>query len=250
MTGESLTIAIAFGAGLLSCLSPCSLVLMPGFLSFVSGVHLGAAADQEANNSLRGRYDARRISPRVLVATIGFVAGFTTVFVLLGAALGLLSQIVLSYQDWISRIAGTMIIFLGLISLGLVRPSFLEMEYRLPLPRAGGVPFLSAFLVGGAFGIGWTPCTGATLTAILALAATSGSVQQGVLLLLAYCAGLLVPMMAVGLLSGWLAPLIARRRALLGYFNVVTGSFLIFLGVIIFTNRFTQITGYLFFLGQ
>ncbi len=248
MTGESLTLAIAFGAGMLSCLSPCSLVLMPGFLSFVSGVHMGAASDKADDASQKS--GSAPFSPRILVATLGFIAGFTTVFILLGAALGFVSQIVLSYQEWISRVAGIVIILLGLVSLGLVRASFLDMEYRLPLPKVGGVPFLSAFLVGGAFGIGWTPCTGATLTAILALAATSGSVQQGVLLLLAYCAGLLIPMVAAGLLSGWLAPLIERRRALMGYFNIATGSFLIFLGVIIFTNRFTQITGYLFFLGQ
>ena len=248
MASESLTLAIAFGAGILSCLSPCSLVLMPGFLSFVTGVHLGAASDRPDGSLQRG--DRIPFSPRILTATLGFMAGFTTIFILLGAALGFVSQVVLSYQDWISRIAGIVIIFLGLVSLGLIRPRFLEMEYRLPLPKAGGMPFMSAFLIGGAFGIGWTPCTGATLTAILALAATSGSVQQGVLLLLAYCAGLLIPMAAAGLLSGWIAPLIERRRALMGYFNILTGSFLIFLGVIVFTNRFTQITGYLFFLGQ
>ena len=122
----------------------------------------------------------------ILVSTLGFIAGCTTIFILLGAALGFVSQIVLSYQEWISRIAGIVIIFLGLVSLGLLKINFLDEEHRLPLPTAGGVPFLSAFLFGTAFGIGWTPCTGATLTAVLALAATSGSVQQGVLLLAAY----------------------------------------------------------------
>ncbi len=247
MAGDSLTLAVAFGAGVLSCLSPCSLVLMPGFLSFIGGVHLGTASDRVVDGSEKS---SAAFNSGILVSTLGFIAGFTTVFIILGAALGFVSQIVLSYQEWISRIAGIVIIFLGLVSLGLVRVNFLDVEHRLPLPAIGGAPFLSAFLVGTAFGIGWTPCTGATLTAILALAATSGSVQQGVLLLVAYCAGLLIPMAAAGLLSGWLAPLIERRKAFMQYFNVVTGSFLIFLGIIIFTDRFTQITGYLFFLGQ
>lgn len=245
MVSESLTLAVAFGAGLLSCLSPCSLVLMPGFLSYMGAMHVARPEiGAESRAGLRG------YRGEVIVSTTGFLTGFVTVFVLLGAALGLLSQVVLSYEAWISKAAGVAIIFLGLASLGLVRASFLEADYRLPMPAVKGVPFLSAFLVGTAFGIGWTPCTGATLTAILALAATSGSAQQGALLLIAYCLGLLVPMAAAGLLSGWLAPLIARRRAILPYFNGITGVFLIFLGIIIFTNRFTQLTGYLFFLGQ
>jgi cytochrome c-type biogenesis protein len=237
---DSITLAAAFSAGLLSYFNPCSLVLMPGFLAYLTGMGLDSA-DSTAQ---------RRYNPRVVIGTLGFILGFTVIFVLLGASLGLVSQVVQANQQWVNRIGGVAIIFFGLVALGMVRANFLDREYRFPVPKVANSGLVSSFLVGGAFGVGWTPCTGPILGAVLALAATSGSAGNGAVLLLAYTAGLMIPFALTGMFSSWAAQFIQVRHNLLRSFSSIAGVFLIVLGVMVFTNRFTQLTGYLFFLGQ
>src|SRR5579884_2733915 len=170
---------IAGAAGLLGFFSPCVLPLIPGYISFVSGVSLA---------ELQGGHGRRHLG-RVVAATVAFVFGFSVVFTALGASASLVGAFVLRNREILSRIGGILVLLLGLSVLGVIRLPGLSRERRVPLTRrpAG---FLGAFLVGMAFAFAWTPCIGPVLAAILTLAATTQRAGDGAALLFAYSLGL------------------------------------------------------------
>src|SRR3954452_25075084 len=172
--------AAGFG-GLISFLSPCVLPLVPPYLSFLAGTTF----DQLAAG------DDRAVRRRALLAALLFVAGFTTVFVLLGATASALGQIVRQYLQVLSMVAGFAIIVMGLHFLGLFRIGLLYREARIDVQRPVGL--WGAYVMGLAFAFGWTPCIGPILAAILAVAGSETSVAHGALLLAVYSAGLGVP---------------------------------------------------------
>ncbi len=180
-------VPIAVAAGLVSFLSPCVLPLVPGYLGYVTGL---SGVDLE--HQRRGR----------MVAGIGlFVLGFTAVYVLIGATTGAVGGLLAEYTDPITRALGVLTVLLGLVYLGVL--PLLGGERRLDVRPAAGLA--GAPLLGVVFGLGWTACTGPTLAAILALSLDSASASRGALLATAYCLGLGVPFLLVGL---------AYRRAL------------------------------------
>ncbi|MDQ3679752.1 MAG: cytochrome c biogenesis protein CcdA [Actinomycetota bacterium] len=228
----------AFAAGMLSFLSPCVLPLVPGYLSLMSGVEMTGVGSGEG--AVTTGVDTRR----VLRATLLFVAGFTLVFVVLGATASAVGQALQEHQVVLNRVAGAVIIVMGLAMAGFVSPRLLAQERRMHVSPAR----LGAFappVMGMAFAFGWTPCIGPVLAAVLALAAAEGTLTQGLLLLLAYSLGLGVPFVAAGLALNRLAGAFAWFRRHYRAISLVSGLMLAGFGVLLLTNRVTRVSSWL-----
>jgi cytochrome c-type biogenesis protein len=225
----ALGFAVAFIAGLLSFLSPCVLPLVPSYVGFITGMTLP---------EVTGRRRA------ALTHGLLFVAGFSLVFVLLGASATALGRALNYYQVWLQRVGGVLIILFGLLCLGVFKVGLLNQERRLHWENKP-VGYLGSLLVGMAFAAGWTPCIGPVLGGILGLAATSSDVTRGMQLLAAYSAGLALPFLiaAVALESflGWFQ----RFRRYLPWVMRVSGVMLIVVGVLLVTGEFTRLAGWL-----
>jgi cytochrome c-type biogenesis protein len=229
---ESVSVAIAMTAGLLSFLSPCVLPLVPSYLSFVTGMTLDDLQDEGLD---------RRI---VMIHAGLFVAGFTAVFMLLGASASFLGQFFRLYEVWIARIGGLLIIVLGLHLMGILRIGALLRERRMHLAEkpAGHI---GTFAVGAAFGAGWTPCIGPVLGAILTLAGTSETVWSGIGLLFAYSIGLAVPFLLAALALGRFLTAFKRFRRWIPVLEKGSGVLLVLLGILLLTGTFTLLSSYL-----
>lgn len=181
----------------------------------------------------------------IFISSVFFVLGFSVVFSLLGVLLQTaLSNISFGVQTWLSRIGGAVIIFFGLYLVGLVRPRFLQKEYKFRVKRRLNSKYITAFIFGAAFAVGWTPCVGAILGAILTLAITEPGSAFG--LLMAYSLGLGIPFLLVGLFTNKAQKLISKSAKWLSYLNIVFGVILIILGILIFTSRLGLITNFEF----
>lgn len=226
------TVPIAFLAGLVSFLSPCVLPLVPGYLSYMSGVGTAETGWR------RGR--------RSGIVAAAFVLGFTAVFVALGATATTLGSLLASYRDDIARVGGVVIIAMGLVFMGAVRVPWLYREARFhPTPKAG---LWGSAVLGGAFAFGWTPCIGATMGAVLTMAAGHagrGGPGEGAFLLFVYSLGLGVPFVLAGLgvsrLTGTLAGLRRHVRAI----NVASGVLLVAVGLLFLTDQITQLSAWM-----
>ncbi len=217
---------VAFGAGVVSFLSPCVAPLVPGYLSYVSGVSV---------QDLRGQQPGQ--TRRLLLSCLLFVLGFSLVFVLLGASASLLGGLMEEYRRPLNRVAGGVMILMGLFVMGIFRLPILYQEKRFH-PAGGSVSQGGTILLGMAFGFGWTPCVGPVLASILFYASAAGTAGQGALLLLAYSLGLGVPFVLTGLAFsramgalGWVK---RHHRAI----NAVSGGLLVAVGVLFLTDRF------------
>lgn len=201
-------VSLAVVAGVVSFTSPCALPLVPGFVSYVSGLAAPAGGGLAVAAAVEPERVTRR---RVLLGAALFVLGFATVFTALGLSASALGLALAQNRRTINLVGGGFIVVMGLAMLGVLRIPLLHREVRFPLARLGRGP-ATAFPLGLAFGFGWTPCVGPVLTAILATAATSSRVWQGGLLLASYSVGLGIPflLLAAGLAGGrrrpeWLA---------------------------------------------
>ena len=221
--------ALAFVAGLLSFLSPCVLPLIPSYVGFLTGLTL------EELELRRGR---------ALLHAVWFVAGFSAIFIALGATASVLGVLLLHSQVWIGRVGGVVVILFGLYLLGVLRPAFLMRERRLQLV---GKPlgYVGSAVVGITFGAAWTPCIGPILGAILTLAAAQASVTHGAALLTVYSLGLAVPFVVTALALDRFLVWFQRFRPYLVWVERVTGVLLILLGVLLLTDRFTMLASWL-----
>jgi cytochrome c-type biogenesis protein len=215
----ALAVPIAVAAGVVSFLSPCVLPLVPGYLSYVTGM-VGAEVA-----------DARR--GRVLLGSCLFVVGFTAVFVSLGLAFGSLGSALEAHAETLTRVLGALTILLGLSFMGLV--PFLQRDVRYhAMPTTMGL--VGAPLLGVLFGLGWTPCIGPTLGAVLTLAATEASAWRGALLSAAYCVGLGLPFILMGVAfrraAGATGVVKRHYRAVM----ITGGSMLVVVGVLLLTG--------------
>ncbi len=245
MNADPLGVLVAFGAGMLSFLSPCVLPLVPGYLSMVSGL---SAAELEA-----GRGDGRGRAPlRPLLRGIGlFVAGFTVVFTALGAAASGLGHLLGAERAALTTAAGGVVVLFGALLLVAALPAavwaragslaadgagriFAERRFQVAPSALGSY---AAPVMGMAFAFGWTPCIGPVLAAVLGLAAARGTLAGGVVLLVAYSLGLGVPFVATGLAFGRLTSLLARVRRGLWAVNLVGGAVLVAFGVLLVTGQ-------------
>ncbi|MFQ5693807.1 MAG: cytochrome c biogenesis CcdA family protein [Nitrospinota bacterium] len=233
---SSIPLVFAFLAGLISFLSPCVLPLIPSYLSVVSGVSY-----QELSRA--GTRDWR-LRWRVLLSSLLFIVGFSAVFVLLGASISAVTQGLMGFRREVTFLGGIFIIFFGLFTAGFLHIGFLKryfqpLESKLKGRTAGG---LGAFLVGVSFGVGWTPCVGPTLGAILTLAAVKGG--KGAWLLMVYSAGLAVPFLLAAVAFNGFLGFFQRFKRLLPTVQRVGGVILILMGVLLLTGQFTVLNTY------
>jgi cytochrome c-type biogenesis protein len=223
-----LEIIIAFGAGLISFLSPCVLPLIPGYVSFVSG--------KSFNDILRSK--KINIYPLIL-----FCLGFSTVFILFGATASFLGQILLKNSEFLRIIAGSIIIIFSLQLLGLINISFLNLEKRLDADNSRNIFF--PFVIGLAFGFGWTPCIGPILGSILALAAMEETLLKAITLLSFYSLGLSIPFILSGYLIQRFLIFSKNIKKNINLISKVGGSILLITGILILTNQLQTLGFYI-----
>ena len=243
---ENVTLLAAFGAGLLSFISPCVLPLIPGYLSYISGLSL----DEMRGVPVAGGGSAVAVARpsgvrrQVVLSSLAFIVGFSLVFVSLGAAASAIGQFLAERQALFNRIAGAVIVIFGLHTMGVLRIEWLYQEKRVHTSRkpAG---FIGAGLVGVAFAFGWTPCIGPILAGILALAGSQETVAKGVRLLAVYSLGLGVPFLATALMIDRFFSAMGRIRRYYHTMEIVSGALLVVIGLLIFTNKFTVIAQWL-----
>ena len=224
----------SFAAGVVSFLSPCVLPLVPGYVSYVAGERL-AAIDGTAGSATR--LTSVRLS-------LFFVLGFSTVFVILGASATSLGRLLLSYRYEANLVGGAIVILLGLFMMGLAKLPWLQRELRLHPELMGGGPG-AAYVIGIAFGFGWTPCIGPILGAILTASAVSATVSEGILLLSLYSLGLGLPFIAA---AAFTDGLLARLRVLgrIGRtLQLGAGAVVATMGVAMMTGQLTRLSYWL-----
>ena len=214
----------AFIAGLISFLSPCVLPLVPPYLCYLAGTTL-----DELQSA-----DARKTRRDTLLASLFFVAGFTTVFVTLGATASVFGQMIRQFNTVLSILAGLAIIVMGLHFTGLFRLAFLYRQKRVEVQHGPG--FGAAYVMGLAFAFGWTPCIGPILAAILAIAGSESTVARGAALLGVYSAGLALPFIAAALAVGGFLKFFRRFRTHFGTVEKVAGGLLVLTGIAFLTG--------------
>ena len=229
VSSSSLTVLVAFSAGLLSFLSPCVLPLVPSYITFITGL---------------GLEDVSRARRTTFVHALLFVLGFSFIFVALGAGATAFGQLMLAYRTWIARAGGVLMIAMGLWMLGVLRINALQTERRVHLSDKP-LGYLGTVVVGIAFGAGWTPCLGPTLGAILLLAANETEMTKGLGLLSAYSAGLAVPFLLSALALERFLAFFQRFKRNLGTVNRIAGVLLIVVGVLMFTGWFERLAAML-----
>jgi len=226
-----LGVIAAFGAGVVSFLSPCVFPLVPGYLSYIAGT-----TAREAQREGAARW-------RVTAHALFFVLGFALIFALLGAAASSVGAVLSGHKLLLERVAGVMLILFGLFLARLVPLPVLFQERRAHV--AGREPaLLRSALVGAAFGAGWSPCIGPILGSILALAAAGTTLAQGVLLLLIYALGLGVPFILVGLAIDRAGPVVRRINRYTGPISILGGAIMVVTGVLILSGRLAQLANY------
>tara|TARA_A100001011_G_scaffold174929_1_gene183613 strand:- start:285 stop:998 length:714 start_codon:yes stop_codon:yes gene_type:complete len=233
-----LNLAIAFGAGLISFLSPCVLPLIPGYISYISGESLGDIIEKQK---------------KIVLKTILFTVGFSLVFIGFGATASLIGNLLLEYSYTLRIIAGIIIIIFSLQLIGILNLNFMNREKRFQTKNYSNNLFFPV-VVGSAFGFGWTPCIGPVLGSILTLAAVESSIGKGVLLLSFYSLGLAIPFVLSGYgISKFLA-FSKNFRKNIRIVSIAGGIILLITGILILTNQLQTlgffILEYLPFLGN
>lgn len=232
-SGVSIGILVAFAAGLLSFLSPCVLPLVPSYVSFVTGLGM---EELESGGS--------HVKKVTLLHSLLFVAGFTLIFMLMGASATYVGQLLRSYQDVIARLGGAVIILFGIYLLGIIPIAALNRERRYQF-QSKPVGYAGTVAVGVAFGAGWVPCIGPILGGILTLAATRASVAEGIGLLGIYSAGLAIPFVLSALALTAFLSWFQRFRRYMRYVEWAAGILLILVGLLLLTGKFTVLAGWL-----
>ena len=228
---SSVSIAAAFLAGLVSFISPCVLPIVPGYLSFISGVNVAQYKEGGA---------PRDLVRRVALTSLVFVLGFSTVFVALGAAATYMGSLLQEHKRSLGVVGGVIIIILGLHTAGIFKINWLLSEKRANV-ESKPLGLLGAYVVGLAFAFGWTPCIGPILGAILLYASQQDTVTQGVVLLSAYSAGLGIPFILSALAVNGFFKAFSRLRTHMRAVEVVSGVLLVGVGLLLVTNRLTLI---------
>jgi cytochrome c-type biogenesis protein len=226
---------IAFSAGLLSFASPCVLPLVPSYITYITGVSFKELTDVEARSKLRWA---------TISHSFCFIIGFSLVFVLMGASATYLGQLLVQYQYWIMKGGGVLVILLGIHFTGIINIPFLHIEKRFEM-RKRPLGYVGSFVVGVVFAAGWTPCIGPILSTILIYASTSKSVVTGILLLTYYSVGLGIPFFLCSLAFNSFLSAFDKIRRYMRIINIVSGLFLIGIGILFLTDTFKEINSYL-----
>lgn len=232
MSIDNISYGAALVAGLLSFFSPCILPLVPAYFTFITGFSLEELTG-EARAGLRGA---------VVRATLAYVLGFSLVFILLGASASLFGSLAFAYRDTIRILGGALIVIFGIHLTGIWRIGWLDFEKRVHMNRKP-MHLLGTFLVGMAFGAGWSPCIGPLLGSILIVAGNQETVGQGVLLLSLYAAGLAIPFLTLSVFINLLLVFVRKAAPAIRYLNMAAGIMLIAIGLLLLTNRLYWISG-------
>ncbi|HPA14438.1 MAG TPA: cytochrome c biogenesis protein CcdA [Desulfobacterales bacterium] len=226
MFTETISYPAALLAGLISFFSPCILPLMPAYFSFITGVSL---------EDLTGEGD-KKLRKKILFSTLLFVFGFSFIFILLGASASYLGGLIYRYKKLIIILGGVLIVIFGIHLIGIFRIRYLHYDKRIHL---GSKPlhFLGSFIVGMAFGAGWSPCIGPILGSMLIIAGSKETVWQGILLLSVYSVGLAIPFIILSVFINFLLRIFYRITPIMKYINGVAGILLILVGIFLISNN-------------
>ena len=222
----NLTLAVAFGGGLLSFLSPCVLPMVPVYLASLNGPEI---------------FEKKGLRVPVFLRSLCFVLGFSAVFVFLGAIVGLTGYAVNPDYALLRKIAGSLLVAFGLYILLAMKVPWLNYQKRLAMTGRGTTGYLRSFIIGGVFSVSWTACVGPILGGILAIASVGATAWNGAYLLAVYSLGLGLPFLAVGAAFDSLSPVLKRIQRHAGLIRVISGLLLIGVGVLILTGRLTWI---------
>ena len=238
---------LAFAAGLLSVLSPCVLPLMPAYLSLISGITVEEMQEASGDGTLRSR---------VMRACLGFILGFSTVFIALGVGAVSFGRVVRTWsveafglEFGFAEIMGVVVIFFGLHMAGLTPIRALYRDTRMHV-KVNQHSFLTSFLVGGAFALGWSPCIGPILATILGLAAVRESALEGAALLAIYSAGLAVPFLIAGWSIEYFFEAFSRLKHHFRKLEVASGIILVGVGMLLVTNQLTRLNSQFSFMND
>jgi len=233
---RSVSIGLAWLAGVASFLSPCVFALVPAYVGYLGGI-----ATRSTDGATPGRW-------RVFSHGVAFVLGFSLVFIGLGAAASAVGQILFDMRLWLGRIGGVIVILFGLHTMGLINLPFLNADTRRQAAPDPSWGYLSSALMGVFFSAGWAPCVGPVLGAVLTLALDTGSLSRGVLLLVAYSAGMAVPFLLAALGIGRVSEWLRRYARYLRYVSLVTGALLVIIGVMLLFGVFQRLAAFGFFI--
>ncbi|WP_456275391.1 cytochrome c biogenesis CcdA family protein [Bacillus sp. AK128] len=228
---------LAFGAGFLSFISPCCLPLYPAFISYITGVSVSELKNENT-----------KLQFKSFLHTLFFLLGFSVIFIAIGFGTSYIGMFFANYQDLIRQLGAILIVFLGFVVVGLLKPEFLMKDHRVSVKnRPTG--YIGSFLIGLAFAAGWTPCTGPILVSVIALAASNPG--SGMLYMIAYILGFAIPFFIMSFFVGKLSWIKKHNVTIMkigGYSMIVMGIFLFFDWMtkitIYFTNMFGGFTGF------
>jgi cytochrome c-type biogenesis protein len=223
---SAIAMLTAFAAGIVSFLSPCVLPLVPGYVSYMAGYSL---RDVKNPADVRAKIAA-------LVASFFFVLGFSTVFVALGASATALGQLLLKHRYEANIVGGAIVIVFGLFTTGLARISWFQRHFHLHPNVSSGQP-LAAYVLGLAFGFGWTPCIGPVLGAILTVSAVSATTSNGITMLGAYSLGLGIPFLVTAVFTGEILKQLKSMRRIGQYLQIGAGVVMVIMGIAMITGQ-------------
>jgi len=236
---QEVSALIAFFAGFLSFISPCVLPLFPSYLTYITGISFKELSEPQGKK-LRGL---------TIIHSLLFIAGFSFVFILMGASATYLGQLLATHQSWIMKVGGILIVILGIHFTGLIRIPFLQMEKRFEL-REKPLGLLGSFLVGVVFAAGWTPCIGPILSTILIYASTSQKFSTGILLLTLYSMGLGLPFFISSLAFNSFLFAFEKIKRYMRVITLSSGIFLILIGILMLTDTFRTLNYYFYSLSN
>lgn len=231
---DNISFILAFSAGLLSFLSPCVLPLIPAYISYLTG---SAVADINTNKARMNLF----------YKSLGFIIGFTIVFIIMGLSISSLGKLFASNQGVLRKVGGILIVIFGIHTMGVFKIKLLYSEKRL-IPFGSGKKNLSSVFIGMAFATGWTPCIGPILSSILIYAGSMETIGKGISLLFVYSLGLAIPFLLTALAIGNFSKYFRKFSKYLPAVSVISGVLMIIMGILVFTNKLAILSRYLNFI--
>jgi cytochrome c-type biogenesis protein len=222
-----LNIWLAFGAGLLSFISPCCLPLYPAFLSYITGISVQELKEEQA-----------MLKKRALLHTAFFLLGFSIIFIVLGLSTTIIGEIFVEYQSFLRQIGAIVIVFFGLVVMGFISPTFLMKDKKMKF-QSRPTGYLGSILIGIGFAAGWTPCMGPILAGVIALGVSNPAAS--LTYMIAYVLGFAVPFFVLSFFLDKLKPIKKFNRQ----FMKIGGSLMVIMGVLLYFNWMTQLTSFL-----
>lgn len=227
MFQTDVSMPLAFGAGVLSFFSPCILPLIPAYIMYITGVSV--------------EEDLKKKRLLALTKTLGFVLGFTIIFIIMGSSASFIGKVFIRNREIFSKISGIIIIIFGLNMMGVLNLKFINFNRSVKAPKKMTYWF-SSILMGMAFAAGWTPCFGPVLASILIYAGGTGTVSKGVLLLLVYSIGMGIPFILTALFINVFVNLLERAEKILKYLPMISGIIMVVFGLLIFFDKIIDIS--------